>query len=312
MPNRILNIPTPVQDIEAPDWGCVESDKYQMITANGKKAFPVQGCVGCPFNCIFCSSNKLFGGKVSFKSMKQVHEEIEAGIKKFETKNIVFRDENMTLNRERFAKLCSYLKENKISWWAQTRANLITDELAYLAKDSGCIGFSIGVETGDSYIMEKIRKGITLEEAKEAFKIIRNAGLLSASNFMIGHPWDTPETVQKSIDFADQLDSDYMGVQISTPFPGTDLRIEAAILEGGLTEDWGNYQTSKSNNFQPPGLKGYDLVEIRNRFQWEWFIRKPSRFFRFMFDHRSIRLKIREIRRMVKLIKSDKAILGVQ
>jgi radical SAM superfamily enzyme YgiQ (UPF0313 family) len=306
MPDRILKISTPVHEIEAPDWDCVEANKYQMITPNGKKAFPVQGCVGCPYDCIFCSSNQLFEGKVSFKSLDQVHDEIQAGIEKFGTRNIVFRDENITLNRGRFRDLCDYLKANKISWWAQTRANLINQELADLAKRSGCIGLSIGVETGDAEIMKLIKKGITLEDAEEAFEILRNAGLRSASNFMIGHPWDTPESIRKSIEFAHKIDSDYIGVQIATPFPGTEFRKEALKMGSELKEEWGNYLTSKQGNFQPPGMTGYDLEKIRIRFEWEWFTRKPSRFFNVLFDHRSIRSKIRFIRRMFSLMKSSK------
>ena len=301
MPNRILKIPMNIEAIETPDWGIVEAEKYTMVMPTGERAFPVQGSLGCPFNCVFCSSNLLFDGKVRFKSIEQVDKEICAGINQFGFKNIVFRDENITLNRKRFLELCRYLKEKKMSWWGQTRAHLLDDEIAEIAKDSGCQGLSIGVETGDPYVMKMIQKGETLEQIEKGFRILKKAGLRSVANFMIGHPWDTPETVQRTLTFADKIDPDYFGIQIATPFPGTKFR-EIVIEQGyELKENWGNYDTGKKDNYVPPGLAGLDIERMRAKIYWDWFMLKPSRFLTVLLDKGSLRFKLRDIRRLLKL-----------
>ena len=41
--------------------------------------------------------------------------------------------------------------------------------------------------------------------------------------FMIGHPFDTVETMRKTIDFAIRLDPTYAQFTMSTPLPGTAL-----------------------------------------------------------------------------------------
>ncbi len=305
-PRRILKIPTDIKTIEPPDWEAVEWSKYSLRLPTGERGFPVQGSLGCPFNCVFCSSNLLFGGKVRFKTIEQVDKEIREGIKQFGFKNVVFRDENITLNKERFIELCSYLKENEITWWAQTRAHLLDDRIAEIAKDSGCRGISIGVETGDPYVMEKIQKGETLEQIEEGFRILKKAGLRSAANFMIGHPWDTPETIQRTLEFADKIDPDYFGIQIATPFPGTKFR-EIVIAQGyDLKENWGNYRTSKKDNYVPPGLAGWDLERMRAKIYLDWFILKPSRFLIVLFDKGSLRHKIRFLRSLIKLWRVSK------
>lgn len=298
---RVLGIPTPIDEVEAPDWNIVEFDKYKQVLPTGETSFPIQTSRGCPFFCIFCSSRFLFDGEIHQKTMIQVDEEIKRGMKLFKTNCISFHCENFTINKNWFIELCNYLKENKISWWAQTNANLMKEEYAKIAKDSGCKGFSIGIETADPFVMKMIKKGITLEQGRKAFKILKGAGLRSAVNFMIGHPWDDPETVQKMIDYADEIDPDYFGLQIATPFPRTEFR--KIVLEQGaeLKENWGNYDTTRRDNYCPPGLKGHDLSKLRDKVEWVWFMRKPSRFLIILMDKRNIRSKFRYVRRMLKL-----------
>jgi radical SAM superfamily enzyme YgiQ (UPF0313 family) len=301
---RILNMPVDIKLMATPDWGIVEYEKYFLRLSTGEKGFPVQTSVGCPFKCIFCSSNLLHDGKIRYKTLEQVDDIIQEGIKRFKTRCVVFRDENFTLNKARFIKLCNYLKQNNITWWAQTRGNILTKELAEYAKESGCVGFSIGVETGDPYIMKMIKKGVKHEDILKVFKLLKETGLRSASNFMIGHPHDTLETIKQTLYFADKIDCDYMGVQIATPFPFTEFR-DIAIKQGyKLDNDWNNYLTHLDSNYTPPALEGYSLVELKNYFEWLWYIRKPSRFLTILLDKGNIRFKIHHVRRMFRLFKN--------
>jgi radical SAM superfamily enzyme YgiQ (UPF0313 family) len=129
--------------------------------------------------------------------------------------------------------------------------------------------------------MKMIKKGVTLEQVEEAFRVLKTAGLKSAANFMIGHYWDSPLSIRRTLDFADLVDPDYFGIQIATPFPGTEFR--ELILEQGieLKKDWRNYHTSRVN-YTPFILKGYDLALMRKELERSWFYRKPSRLIRLL------------------------------
>ena len=65
------------------------------------------------------------------------------------------------------------------------------------------------------YIESKLTP-IQLEAAKRA-------GMDTIGFFIIGHPFDTTETMRKTIDFAIRLDPTYAQFTISTPLPGTAL-----------------------------------------------------------------------------------------
>jgi radical SAM superfamily enzyme YgiQ (UPF0313 family) len=306
--NRVLKMPVSITEVEAPDWKSVEYEKYNIIMPTGENAFPIQTSKGCPFFCIFCSSRILFDGKIQHKTLAQVDEEIKRGIQLFKSKYIIFRCENFTINKNWFIELCSYLKDKGIKWWAQTNASLMNEEIAEIAKDSGCEGFSIGIETADPITMKKIKKGITLDQGRRAFEILKAADLGSAVNFIIGLPWDNIGTVQKMIDFADEVDPDYFGLQIGTPFPKTEFR--KIVLEQGaeLSENWVNYHTSRSGNYCPPGLKGQDLSKLRDKIELCWFMRKPSRFLIILRDKRKLKSKFRFIKRIFRIWNNSRGV----
>jgi len=297
---RVLDYPFEINKVETPDWDIVEWSKYRLTLPTGEKCFPIQTSRGCIYDCNFCASKILFKGKINFKTVEQIKSEISNSIKMFDCKSISFRDENFTLNKSRFKILCNYLKENKISWWAQTRANLMDRDIAKLAHESGCVGFGIGVEAGNPEVLKKIGKGITIEEAIEAFKVLKEEGLKSAALFIIGHPWDNRSTISETFELAHKLDPTYFGLMIATPFPGTDLRKE--VLEQGieLSTSWGKYDTIRYQTFEPIGLPGIDLVKLRSRLELKWFLRKPSRILNNL-EGKTFKGKLRFLKRLVGL-----------
>jgi radical SAM superfamily enzyme YgiQ (UPF0313 family) len=72
-----------------------------------------------------------------------------------------------------------------------------------------------------------MKKQITLQQSIDAVKLAKKVGLQVVTNFMIGNAWDTKETIEETISFAKKLNSDYAYFGFATPFPGTELRIQA-------------------------------------------------------------------------------------
>jgi radical SAM superfamily enzyme YgiQ (UPF0313 family) len=104
-----------------------------------------------------------------------------------------------------------------------SRANLVDLDLLKKMKKAGCVQINYGIETGDPAIMKKIKKGITLEQARKAIKETKEVGIRAKTFFMIGHPWDTKETVERTIKFAKEIDPSNVQFNIVTPYPGSEL-----------------------------------------------------------------------------------------
>jgi radical SAM superfamily enzyme YgiQ (UPF0313 family) len=265
----------PVKDIDAlpfPAWQLVplEGHKLTLYLTTGERAFPLQTGRGCPFSCTFCCNSKRYE-KVRYRDMECVIEEVKYIIKNFGVRGFHIWDETFTLKRERVVDFCTRIMRGKIKirWSCQTRANLIDTDLLALMKKAGCVRMSIGVESGDKWIIERINKKIVLEDVERAIALINSAGIVSYAGFMIGHPDDTPETVSRTIAFADRTNPHFVGFRNAIPYPGCVFR-EIAEREGGiLTSDWSKYD-DRQIVYVPPGMKGYDLAEAR-RMAYSYF-----------------------------------------
>ena len=108
-----------------------------------------------------------------------------------------------------------------ITWSANTRADTADEEMAQKMYESGCRLVSIGVESGSQEMLDKIGKKITLDDVRLTVKIFKKAGIKIYNYFVIGLPWEDEDTVEDTIDFAIELDSDFISFYTATPLPGT-------------------------------------------------------------------------------------------
>ena len=202
---------------------------------------------GCPNQCIFCQGRRMVGQKVRYRSMEKVVDEIEILMEMgFDLINIA--DDLFTVNKDRVIRFCQIIKERKLSfvWSAFSRVNTVDSEILEIMKSAGCYAVSFGIESGNTEMLKRIRKGITLDQARHAAKICKSAGIRTHASFMVGLPGETLQSLNDSLDFAESLDIEY-GFHFLAPFPGTSLRenIEQYDLEI-LTHDWNKYDANQA------------------------------------------------------------------
>ena len=120
-------------------------------------------------------------------------------------------------------ELCEKIIDSglKITWSANTRADTADLEMAKKMYESGCRLVSIGVESGSQYILDKIGKRITLNQIRETVNIFKKAKIRIYNYFVIGLPWENEDTAEETIEFAIELDSDFISFYTATPLPGT-------------------------------------------------------------------------------------------
>ena len=125
----------------------------------------------------------------------------------------------------------------KITWSANTRANTMDDEMAALMYQAGCRLVSIGVESGSQEILNHIGKKITLSEIRETIKVLKKNKIKIYNYFVIGLPWETEETVEQTVKFAIELDSNFISFYTATPLPGTryfEYAMTNKLIDGNL------------------------------------------------------------------------------
>lgn len=225
---------------------------------------------GCPYNCSFCM--QVLGRQVRSFSPERICQEIEYAISRYCAHTIDFADEIFLFDNERSRIILQLMIKKglskRIRWSGLTRANMVTGELITLAKQAGCFRLEMGVESGDDEILKHIGKNITVEQVKNAVKIIKENRISLGTYFILGHPNETRETVRKTVDLAVELNTDTIAVGIMVPYPGTEIYKMAQRGEGGyrlLSEDWSQYDKYGGKSLELKDLTYDELVQHQKR-----------------------------------------------
>lgn len=222
----------------------VPMPRYDLLKMESYRTIPVQISRGCPHNCAFCASTKVYGPKYRHKSVRQVIGEITY-IKSLKKRpHIYFTDDNMLVQQEFSAELLDSVKDMDIRWMTHTDIGVAQNkEILKLLYASGCRKLVIGFESIVPESLQKLEKWKydRLSKYAEAVKIIQSYGVGVWGTFIVGLDEDDKSVFQRVVDFA--LENHLYGAMISvpTPFPGSAL-YEQLEREGRiLTKHWGDY-----------------------------------------------------------------------
>jgi radical SAM superfamily enzyme YgiQ (UPF0313 family) len=205
---------------------------------------------GCPYQCIFCVGRKMVGARVRYHSADRVAAELQylANLK-FHQINIA--DDLFTANQNHCLAVCEeILKKNfKTNWTAFARVDTVSERLLSKMKSAGCTAVSFGIESANPAILNTIKKGITVQQARDAVRKCLRVGIRPYASFILGLPGETPETIKETSAFAANLQQEGLayGFHILTPFPGTEVREQNKRLGIRiLTDDWSRYDANRA------------------------------------------------------------------
>ena len=284
--NIIMNeFREPIKDIDAlplPDRNLLNMKKYKPAPTYYKKlpSYIMLTSRGCPFNCTYCS--KIFGRLYRYHSVDRIIKEMKILIYKYGAREIIFRDDTFTINKDHVRNLCNEIIKQelneKIKWTCMTRVHLVDRDLLLLMKKAGCWSIHYGIESGNQRLLNLIRKGITLEQCRNAIKWTKEFGIETKTFFMIGLPTETKEESMKTLKFTKELDPDWIQVTITVPYPGTEL-YETAKKDGTLKSfKWEDYQTwagwsDKDLVYTPEERNAEELKKLQKKAMRDFYFR---------------------------------------
>lgn len=248
---------------------------YRYAVSKRRLVTVMMTSAGCPYPCIFCDARM---GQTRYRTPGRVVDEI-ADCARLGVEEILIQDENFAQKRDRVLAIADEIQRRRfdVVWSFESRVDHIDRELARAVRRAGCYSIHFGIESGSADILEQMRKGITLTQAREAFRILKQEGLGSTASFMIGLPGETLEHVERTIAFACELDPDYVQFSATILLPGTPM-YEQAVAKGLVKDDpWREFAADPKPTFAPPGWHEHfsreQIAELLERAYRSFYLR---------------------------------------
>src|SRR5450631_4125111 len=194
---------------------------------------------GCRSKCTFCLWPQTVGGhRYRVRSADNVLAEVQ-WIKEHmpEVKEIMFDDDTFTDSSSlpRVEAIARGMGALGMTWSCNAKANVPYKTLKVM-KDNGLRLLLVGYESGDDAILHNIKKGLRTDIARRFTEDCRGLGILIHGTFILGLPGETTETIEKTINFAKEINPHTIQVSLAAPYPGTTLYAQA-VDNGWLQEN---------------------------------------------------------------------------
>lgn len=249
-------------DVKASTYNFVES---QITFAESDfirpgEVLPIEISRGCMFKCKFCYYPLIGRKKNDYTKTEEVlYAELMRNYEDFGTTNYMLSDDtfNESVSKlEFFANLVNRLPF-KIEYCTYLRLDLIHrfPEMADLLKESGLKVAMFGLETLNHEAGKAIGKGLHPELSKQTLTWLRETkgwknNILMSSGFIIGLPFDTPETVNawasELVSFKYPLDTFNFHALRLNP---TDVKIWKSEFEKNYAEYGYHFDKNKSEGW---------------------------------------------------------------
>jgi radical SAM superfamily enzyme YgiQ (UPF0313 family) len=160
-------------------------------------------------------------------SAQRVIDEIEHLVAHYHVRQIDIHDDNFSLDKPRAMEILGRLAKRRKKLFLNFQNGLSVDrmdeELLATMEEAGTFKLAFAVETADKDIQKDIRKVVDLDKAVRLIRRARSLGMVTCAHFILGLPGDTPETMERTIDYALAMDPHHAHFMICLPFPGTEI-----------------------------------------------------------------------------------------
>ncbi|MCQ3980250.1 MAG: hypothetical protein DPW09_43100 [Anaerolineae bacterium] len=279
----------PIADLDTlpfPAYHFFKMDRYTNLqpatdAVDGSKSFSIMTSRGCPYRCTFCSQS-IMPIKWRARSPQSVLAEWEHLVHDLGAQEIGVLDDSANIQVNRLEHIADLLIEhniNHVPWIFVNgiRANLASVQLLDKLRRAGLKRVAFGVESGDPGVLLSIDKKIDHDTIRQAFKNAKSVGLETIGFFIIGLPGETEESMEKTIQFACEVDPLIANFSMMTPYPGTKV-YEIVKRQGRLLlKDWEDYVFFDGKaRYELDGMTA-DLVERKWKEAYRRFYLRPHR-----------------------------------
>lgn len=228
--SRLTEIPFPARNLVD-----VGSYHYEI---DGLKALSLIAQLGCPFECGFCGGRQSpMLRRIRMRTTENIVLEMERMFHDYDTRGFMLYDDELNVN-PKMVELMKAIRALQDRLGVEFRlrgfikSQLFNDEQASAMRQAGFRWILTGFESGSPRILKNINKKATREENTRCVEIARRHDLKVKALMSIGHPGESPETIQDTRDWLLAAKPDDFDVTIITTYPGTPYYDRALPVPG--------------------------------------------------------------------------------
>jgi anaerobic magnesium-protoporphyrin IX monomethyl ester cyclase len=236
-----------IDEIPWPAWDLFELevyDQYHYTTGNRYgRTVPILATRGCPYQCTFCSSPKMWTPRWYARDPKDVVDEIAQYVAVYGADHFPFQDLTSVIKREWIVDFCNEMirRDLNVRWQlaAGTRCEAIDEEVVSLLRRSGCRALYFAPESGSEATRKRIKKQLKTPVLMRAAELAVAGGLNLGVYLVIGFPDDTPEELEETVALVKEfgrLGLSDVACALFFPVPATPL-FERLLASGRMQLD---------------------------------------------------------------------------
>jgi len=246
---------------------------------------------GCPYRCTFCQAPGIWGRKIRRRSVENVIAEIKFLNKKYNIREIHIADDDFTHSKEWTLNFLNMVKSEflgtRFYFMNGLRIDNVDREILENLKRAGFINVGFGIESGSQRILNKVKKGLKIEEIKKKFRMAKKLGFKTWAFFILGLPGETPSTLKETIALSLSLDPDFAKFFYLVPYPGTDVYEEFLTKRYLQTRDFSRYGLYTEPVYELPLLSKSEIEKALILAYLRFYLR-PSKILRILFRIRTL------------------------
>jgi B12-binding domain/radical SAM domain protein len=216
-------------------------DELPAFNARCGRINPLEITRGCAYRCAFCQTPRLFPGRPRHRSVDNVRRNVaelrKMGVRyvRFVTPNALgYGTSGRACDLGALEELLAAVREasgphTKIylgTFPSEVRPDQVSSEaLALLRRTVANRDLAIGVQSGSQRVLDRMRRGYSVEQARRAVECAIAAGFRPQVDLIFGYPGETPSERAETVALAEELG--VLGVHIRghsfMPLPGTEL-----------------------------------------------------------------------------------------
>lgn len=194
------------------------------VVKDAPLSISINSARGCPYKCIFCYHD-FMGQRFRVRSAENIFAEICFLKEKYNITYFGLESDLFTYHKKNATRFCDLIIKNNmdVKFFVPARVDIMTEEFIVKLKEGGCDLIGYGIESGSQRMLDVMKKGVTVEQAKKAVLLTQKHLGWADCTFVIGFPGETRETIKETVDFCKELNLAPEAIFYATPYPGTEL-----------------------------------------------------------------------------------------